>query len=245
MSVTSMRSLRLSKLLFGAAFVFGVGLSTANAGIPALQVNWWVNGILVNNLLPLGTDNGNGTFGYSGFDVDFFTGVQMNFSLTGDPDPLLSGNMSISNPNMPSVDVVMEVILPIDVALAFTELAGSAAVGLTTNSDGGALDSLTGTPVWRGLLDGIPVGNDASLFFDPFNITISGSGSLGDSDNFGLFGPPVTAGPVSQSIGILIGFKLTQNDSASITSVFNVVPGPGGLAVLACGLFVRRRRRRA
>ncbi len=228
----------------GAVLALGLGVAPADAGIiPALSIDWWVNGTYAGKISPSGVANGNGTYSYSGLELDELTGVSLNYTLTGDPDPLLSGGLVVQNPNLPLVNIVMVVQLPISVNFSQTELAGSAAVGLTTNSDGGELNSIGGEPVWQGLLDGVAVGPSASLFFDPFEISHSGSQSTGASGNFGLPNA-VVGGSVSQTIGIRIAFSLTQNDQASITSVFNVVPGPGGLAVLACGLLFSRRRRR-
>ena len=124
-------------------------------------------------------------------------------------------------------------------------MQGSAAIGLTTDSGGGSVASLAGTPLWQGLIDGSPVGNDAALFFDPFALVNASIGSSSSNANFGI--PVPNAGPpVLNNIGIRISFSLTQLDQASITSVFNVVPAPGAIALLGvAGLTVRRRRRRA
>ena len=170
----------------------------------------------------------------------------LEFHLHGDPDPLLSGNLTVENPFLASVDVVLEVLLPIAPTLGGgTEMSGSAAVGLTTDSGGGMLASLAGIPVWQGIIDGAPVGPAASLFFDPFELANAGLGSAGTAANFGI--PFAVPGPLAvvNNIGIKISFSLTQADQASITSGFNVVPAPGGLLLLAVGaLSVRRRRRR-
>jgi hypothetical protein len=235
-------------LLTGAAAIL-CGVSSARAGIPALTINWWVNGELVGSWEPVGVDNGNGTYGYSGFRIDdpFFggTGATLSYTITGDPDPLLSGNLVVQSPSNQTIETVLEVILPISETFgAGTELAGSAALGLTTDSGGGSLTSIGGFAVWQGILDGIAVGPTASLFFDPFAITHSGSQSSGVSDDFGLDGGMIPGPNAFQSIGIRIGFRLTPNDQASITSVFFVIPGPGGLVVLVGGLFATGRRRR-
>ena len=45
-------------------------------------------------------------------------------------------------------------------------------------------------------------------------------------------------------IGVVISFSLTAGEQMSFTSVFNVVPAPGGLAVFGLAALVFRRRRR-
>jgi len=122
-------------------------------------------------------------------------------------------------------------------------MQGSAAVGLTTDAGGGSMSTFGGKPLWQGLIDGVAVGNAASLFFDPFALS---NQSIGSSGSAGNFGSPMVPGPaVLQSIGIEINFSLTQHDQASITSVFFVVPAPGVIGLLAIGgLGIGRRRRR-
>ncbi len=181
----------------------------------------------------------------SPFVQDVDSGVTLNYSLTGDPDPLITGNLTVENPFLPTVDITLVVMLPILPQLGLgSEMQGSAAVGLTTDAGGGSLSTFGGKPLWQGLLDGTPAGNAASLFFDPFALTNSTIGSSSSSGNFGV--PfPVVGPPVLNSIGIEINFSLTQLDQASITSVFNVVPAPGVVGLLAVGaLGVRRRRRK-
>ena len=237
------RSLKL--VAIGAVLLVGSAASTVNAEVPALELRWWINGVNVFDTTPIGTDNGNGTYSYNGSFFDVFSFATLTWSLTGDPDPQLSGNLTVENPGANSIEVILEVILPTAPALpGSTEMIGSAALGLTTDDGGGSLSSLANTPVWQGIIDNTLVGPSASLFFDPFSQTNSGFGSSGANSNFGI--PVAVAGPAAlNNIGIRISFDLTGADQASITSVFRVVPGPGGLLVLVMGMAVGRRRRRA
>ncbi len=242
---------RVRQIALSACLAVGIGATSAQAGLvdpvdPGLTINWWVNGSFAGTLAPSGVFNENfGWWTYGGFATDLSTGVTLNFNLNGDPDPLVSGNVTVENPFLPIVDITIQVILPIFPALGLgSEMQGSAAVGLTTDAGGGSLSTFGGMPLWQGLIDGSPVGNAASLFFAPFALTNSTIGSSSSSGNFGA--PfPVVGPPVLNSIGIEINFSLTQLDQASITSVFNVVPAPGVVGLLAVGaLGVRRRRRR-
>ncbi len=240
---------RVRQVALSACLVVGISATSAQAGIvdPGLTVTWWVNGNLAGTLAPSGVYNQN--FGWWTYSVlgaqDFNTGVTLNFTLNGDPDPLISGNLVVENLFMESVEVTIQVILPISPQLTLgSEMLGSAAIGLTTDAGGGELATFGGNPLWQGLIDGLSVGNDAAIFFDAFALTNGGLGSASSSGNFGI--PfPVVGPPVLNSIGIEINFSLTQFDQASITSVFNVVPAPGVVGLLAVGalLGVRRRRR--
>lgn len=233
----------------------GFGTSKANADIPALALNWWVNGDLVYGGLPSGTALPNGMFSFAGGYTDWGppqgqgpgTGAQLTWSLTADPDPLISGNLTVFNPFNSTIDVVLQVILPIAPSLTpASALSGSAAIGLTTDAGGGELHSLLGTPVWQGLIDGAAVGASASMFFADHSQLHGGFGSSGVSSDFGL--PSAVLGPAAlASIGITISFSITPLDQASITSVFfaGAIPGPGALMVIVAGLVTLRRRRRA
>ena len=230
-----------------ALITLGVGAKAVNAGIPALEMRWFVNGVLVYDGLPGGTDNGNGTFHYVGGAADTVgadpTFATLSWNITGDPDPQISGNLVVENPFMPIIEVVLEVLLPIAPLLpGGTELLGSAGVGLTTDSNGGTVASINGVPIWQALIDGAPV-TGASLFFAPFELSNSGLGSSSSSANFGI--PIPVIGPAAlDTIGIRISFSVTQNDQVGITSVFRAVPGPGGLLLLGLGAIGARRRRR-
>lgn len=238
------RSLKL--MMAAAVLVLGSAVSTVSAEVPELQLRWWIDGALAYDSAPAGVDNGNGTYAYNGNFFDAVSGATLTWTLTGDPDPQISGGLAVENPNLPDIDVILEVILPIAPTLPNGSLLiGSAASTLTSEDGGGTFSSLAGTPIWQALIDGAPVGASASLFADPYSLAIPGLGSAGDNANFGI--PVPIVGPaILNSIGIRISFNLTQGDQASMTSVFraDAIPGPGGLALLAIGVVVRRRRRR-
>ncbi len=234
---------RIRRIAVVASLALGIGATTAHAGLvdPGMEIEWWVNGSYVGLLNPNGVYNENtGWWNYAGFATDLATGVTLNFDLDGDPDPLVSGNLTVENLLLPVVEITVVVTLPIDPTLPDgSSILGSAAVGLTTDAGGGTLATFGGQPLWQGLIDGAAVGS-ASLFDDPFSLSNGGIGSSGSSANFGFIPGPA----VLESIGIEINFSLTQFDQAQITSVFVVVPAPGVIGLLAIGALGTRRRRR-
>ena len=241
---------RVRQVALSACLAVGISATPVHAGLvdPGLTINWWVNGSFVGTLAPSGVFNEN--FGWWTYTVlgatDPNSGVTINGTLNGDPDPLISTNLTVENTFLAIVEITLQVMLPISPTLPLgSEMQGSAAIGLTTDSGGGSLSTFGGKPLWQGLIDGLPAGPGAALFFDAFALTNGGLGSSSSSGNFGV--PfPVIGPPVLTSIGIEINFSLTQFDQASITSVFSVVPAPGVVGLLALGAFgVRRRRRRA
>jgi hypothetical protein len=250
-------SKRVQSMTVAAFLAFAIGAPAANASVD-LQLRWWIDGSVAGTYSVSGNDLGNGMFNYAGNYIYLnplnpFEVIELGVNLNGKPDAaagastnlLISGNLAVENQFLNGVDVQLEVLLPVASGGPDSLAAGSAAIGLTTDGDGGSLVSLPNTAVWRAMIDGAFIGPTASLFHDPFDLTHTGLGSSSADANFGLPGG-IGAGAVASSIGIDINFTLSSLDQASITSVLNVVPvpGPGGLLVFAAaGLVIRRRRR--
>ena len=242
----SLFSSQLRRTALSLSLAIGLGSATATAGLidPGLEIDWWVDGVYAGKLTPSGVYNDAfGWWNYDGSALHAPTGVSLSFNLNGDPDPLITGNLTVENLLLPSVDITLVVILPIAPMIpGGTTMTGSAALTLTSDIGGGSFSTLAGSPLWQGLIDGVSAGAAASLFSDPFGMVNPGFGSQGSSANFG----PVAGPAALNSIGIEINFSLSQLDQASITSVFHVVaiPGPGVIALLAVGAVGTRRRRR-
>ncbi len=228
------------RAVLAAVVVVGCGAPAVQAGFPPLEVQWILDGSVVLDDLPFGVPSGTGGFRYDGGGT--FGAVSMSYSLVGTPDPRISSSFALQNFSLATVEVVLQVTLPISPALLdSTSLTGSVAVGMTADDDGGTLAALAGIPFWQGLLDGIPVGGATDLLIG-LNILIAGPGSP-DGAEEGFF---QVAGPsVLETIGIRISFSLTPGEQVSFTSVFDVVPGPGGLAVVLFAAVLTRRRRRS
>ena len=260
---------RVRTLTLTAILICGIGVSTANAGVqPFLELSWWVNGTPIGTYYPVGVYNsGLDWWDYKSSDfpnqqLSDGNGVFLDYTLAGDPDPvwngafpnpreneLVAGNLAVENLTANTVEIRLQVILPVLVTGSGTLVQGSAGVGLTAYPGGGVLQG-PGTLefpefLWEALIDGSAVGNDTSLFFTPFQLDATGAGSASTNGNFGI-PTQLPGGALTATIGIDINFTLTAGDQASITSNFAVIiPGPGGLLVLALGTLGLRRRRRS
>jgi hypothetical protein len=217
-----------------------VAVSPADAGWPALHVQWKLDGGIALDEMPRGVPNGMGGFVYTGGGND--GAVMMTYSLVGIPDARVSANYILQNFSMATVEIELWVTLPITPAVtAPSSLTGSVAVGMTADADGGTLAALPGVSFWQAMIDGSAMGGGTDLLTDLL-LERPGLGSMKAEDIFlQLPGPQAL-----NDIGILITFSLTAGEQMSLTSVFDVVPipGPAGLAVLGLATLVVRRRRR-
>jgi len=100
--------------------------------------------------------------------------------------------------------------------------------------------------IYTPMIDGSPEA-PGFLMNDPFQESAGGplfSGTVGPAD-FGLPVPVAASQTIDSTIGILLDFDLTPGDSASFTAIFEVLPAPAGLPILAAlGLVAGRTRRR-
>ena len=123
---------------------------------------------------------------------------------------------------------------------------GYASTGITlTDSDGDGSTSMVGaggaagTNCWQANYNGLaPAGTIFAEFLPGLSVAVPGDSETSDA-NTGAFLP--IPGTVS-AMSVAYNFVLSANDSASGTSVFNVVPEPATLALLAGGLLLIRRR---
>jgi len=183
---------------------------------------------------------GNGPFGGGNFEAAW--------SVTTDQDPFVDGVFAITN-NSGVVQTFMILFgVPVVPSLAGATSGASAIGTLTVDGNGGTLghvtNGLTSYPMFTALVDG----NDfmGLLGFDSSATAAFGSVSTG-SDSFGLPGlSEVVPGGVHDTIGVRLAFTLTDGDSASFTSRFEVVPEPAtglllGIGVLALAAAHRRQ----
>lgn len=176
---------------------------------------------------------------------------QASWDLFVDPDPVINGIISVTNPTAVTQTYTLNVSMPISPQLIGGSLTGGSVVGgVTDNNGNGAVLSTSGAnPFYYSQIDG---GNYVPLFTAPTVVTVVNpfdSASTGKA----TFGAPIPSQPgpaVLSSIGIKLTFQLSPFDSASFTSVFvaNPIPEPATWGMLLTGValigarFWRRKR---
>jgi hypothetical protein len=173
------------------------------------------------------------------------------WGVTGDPDPVVSSNLTITNNTAVTQTYISTVTLPIAPAITPSSLIGGSISGSVTDVNGNGATLATAAPdaLYTALIDGVSV---HTLYDNPSSFVVTppfGSASVPSAD----FGSPIPSLPgpaANSSIAIQLKFTLTPGDSMALTSVFvvNPVPEPVGLGVFglaAAGHLGRRRRQLA
>ena len=180
-------------------------------------------------------NNPDGTSSYQGSSTFGGGDFQATWDVTSESDPFVDGVFGITNNSGSTQSFIITFSVPVAPSLS-TAFSGASVIGnLTVDSGGGTLGHVNGSdPMFTAIVDG---GDFMSLLDFDSSVTLgSGSGTTG-SDAFGLPGltEPVPGG-VSSDIGIRLAFTLTDGDSASFTSRFEVVPEPATGLLLGLGL---------
>jgi hypothetical protein len=233
----------------GIPYNLSVSVGGNTYGLPDLDYTYtptYVSGDLVHGAYQLNTDEvtpyGTITDWGSAFDID----------------PQVTNNFTVVNTTLVAQVFTVSVTSPIAPVLPTSLMRGSIGVTITDegpldgndDTDGSAsLTSFGGVAVYRAYLDGVQVGGATDLLDDPYSLSCTPFNcSTTDSDNFGI--PVRIAGPgATTSMGITVQFLLSPGDSASVTSVFNIIPVPEpttavtfGLGLLGLAIAGRRRR---
>ncbi|MEN8160329.1 MAG: hypothetical protein ABFS41_09690 [Myxococcota bacterium] len=167
-------------------------------------------------------------------------------SLTLDPDPSILAITAVTNTSAVTQTFILNVTLPIAPSFGPPSLIqGSISGSLTDTSSATGLGTIgsatlaavSGGSIYTALIDGSGV---RTLLDDPSSASVvvnNGSTTVGPAD----FGIPVResiAVATTTDIGIELRFTLSAGDSASFTSVFDVIPlpEPGVASLVFLGL---------
>ncbi len=174
------------------------------------------------------------------------TGTSMSWAYLVDPDPFVTGSLSITNESAFAREYVVDFELATSISMPSTLISGQVSGSLTDSNGSGAalLTSTAGGAVYTALGDGLFVHSLMS------NASQSVSSAFGTTSfTGGSFGTPTPlAGPaINNTIGIRYAFTLSAGDSVSFSSIFvaNPVPAPGAIALgILTGVIGRGGRRR-
>jgi hypothetical protein len=237
-----MQGLRASLLVFGCWVGVSLAASAEGSTLYSLQLSrsdgatWSHDEAVPTGNPPYSNDYpvNNGTWNF-------------DWSVSGNPDPTVSSNLTIVNNTAATQTFTSLITLPISAIPGSTLTGGSIAGSVTDiNNNGATLATASGSPFYTAYIDGVAF---HTLYNDPSSFSVvAGSGSTAVPG--AAFGTPIPSLPgpaASTSIAIQLKFTLTPGDSMSFTSAFTVepVPEPVGLGIFglaAVGLLGRRRR---
>ena len=162
---------------------------------------------------------------------------------SGDVLAFVVAEMTVNN-NFPfTATYDLTVTLPVIPSIANPLIRGRATADLTdTTGNGATLSAPAGSQVYTPFIDGRAQAVGI-LGADPFSLTANPNNSI--SANFGLPNGTLADQSADQTMGVRLHFDLTPGARAKVTGLLEiVVPGPGGLPLLAVfGLLAGRRRR--
>jgi hypothetical protein len=158
-----------------------------------------------------------------------------------DPDPFINGTFSITNTSSTTVVFSVEFILESSVQFAQSLMNGAFA-GTLTDADGNGSASIGRVAGSAGFYSAFIDGN---LVRSLGSSAYSYSGAAFGSSQVGPESFDPTVGPaLNSTIGLQFRFALSAGDSVSFSSLFNVVPAPGAIALMGAAGVVGSRRRR-
>lgn len=235
-----------------AVLATGIVAASAQAGIPVVSVRVQQVGAGSVELVPVGTPQNDGGYGYSG-NVSVW-GFLANFDLRAatksNGNQSFGGSLMLSNETASVQEFIVDLTVS-TVPTINTTLCGGSVVGLLDGGpDGGFFRSVGNGSVWSALINNGGSSTTVAnlLTGSPFQVTAS------PDEQFAVipraaFGEPIPsqAGPaLGQSRTIRMRFELSGGDTVTLGTTFVVqeIPGPGALALMGMiGARAARRRR--
>ena len=179
-----------------------------------------------------------------------------SWTLNLDPDPFVFANTVIQNTTGTTQTFFLNVVLPISPVVGPPlVISGSVQGGVTDTGgvggppgapgNGALLSSAAPTAIYSAAIDSLVV---QTLLNDPSSVSAGAFGSNSFIPSPSFLNVVLPGNTAATNIAIFLRFNLSAGDSATFTSVFNVIPEPstavlGGLGLL--GLLAAGRRRKA
>lgn len=161
-------------------------------------------------------------------------GFTLQWDLVANPDPYLTGTISVLNFSGATQNFTLSYIQPVSPAFAGpTNSRGSIEISVQDffNSGAAQLTTAGSLPIYQPMIDGV---NQPNTLLNTANLVVSSQGGIaGLVSSFG----PVYGGPaIANDIGVVVNFSLTNLDLASGTVYYEVVPEPASLVIMAAGM---------
>ncbi len=219
--------------VLGAASIAGQSLaqSVEAVGTFGLRANGGALHSVQSNAV-LGVEVG--TVRFVGSAVDPGGAWEASWDYTADLDPngnaKLNGSTTIVNKSAQATDFDLSFEVPICPFIQnASRMGGACTIKLTADANGGAISTGGGNAVFTALADGA---GSNKIFHGPFNMGTTGSGTAQTANVFGAPFPAAAAAAVTTDFGVRHVFKLTDGDTALITS--NLVVGGDQANFVAC-----------
>jgi hypothetical protein len=221
-----------------------IACAGALADVPAVQISCGTAGSEPLVWYPPGTDNGNGSYTYSG---DYYApDWGLDYDLLAKDDPFVNAVYGLTNNSNITQTFILTVLLPVSPPITPSSLMGGSTGGSINDANFDGVGTLTtagpGTSFYLGLID---LGGALPIYPDFFSVSVPFQGGTANipAVAVGLPGPTQVGPPVISSIGIQHMFTLTPGDTVAITSLFVVTPEPTSCMLLGLGALALCRRR--